>query len=752
MSKTYHSWEESRLEQKGEQQCILDLPCSCQIFDFLRDCLDYLKMFKSLGNTYAYLYCVRARSPLDLEETKVLEHIGSGTRWESLEDIANGIRFDMPGIKQKDTYRFFLWYRYKRSSRSERTSIVDEIREMFAYMAHLEKRLNMIGLLLFGPQIGTTIIRSSRRPGLPVVDDWECYKSMVGLFQKHYGSIRDYAMDHFLAFANICNNLDEKEAIEEAFKLTCSTKIRIPYDFNEVRNKTERFGSVFNSQGANAFNTFISSSGLAEVPFGGCSFTWCHKSATKMSKLDRFLISKSLMSSCPNISTISLDCFLSDHRPILLREFMLDYGPTPFRFFHYWIEVDGFVKVVEDTWKVASGDSPNAIFNLMNKLKFLKQKIQAWNFEWKNSSKSHSVSSKLELAYLDALIDNGEGVLVDGIWIENPSLVKTEFLNLFKSRFQKPSQDRLYINMEFPCKLSSTQQADLEIDVSNEEVKKAVWNCGIDKSPGPDGFTLGFYRHFWKLIEKDAVDAVKYFFKHGALPKVGEEKVNQVASKIGCLALKVPFSYLGTNARGIMSRIHSWKEIIDSMVVRLSKWKMKTLSIGGGLSVSSLYALNRAIMFKWVWRFTTQRSSLWARVIKAIHGDDGKIGNGEETVFWDEIWCDNEAFKYRYPRLYALETCKSIDVAAKFAHTSIDHSFRCCPRSGVEQTQLSDLRSKLAAVSLVDARDKWKWSLEGSGNFLVSSIRKLIDVKRLSDVSSKTRWIKVVPIKINILA
>nr|GFA02946.1 RNA-directed DNA polymerase, eukaryota, reverse transcriptase zinc-binding domain protein [Tanacetum cinerariifolium] len=178
----------------------------------------------------------------------------------------------------------------------------------------------------------------------------------------------------------------------------------------------------------------------------------------------------------------------------------------------------------------------------------------------------------------------------------------------------------------------------------------------------------------------------------------------------------------------------------------------------GGLGVSSLYALNRALMFKWVWRFTTQQSSLWARVIKAIHGDDGKwfhsqkLGNEKETVFWDEIWCDNEAFKYRYPRLYALETCKSIDVAAKFANTSIDHSFRRCPRSGVEQTQLFELRSKLAAVSLVDARDKWKWSLEGSGDFSVFSIGKLIDNKRLPDVSSKTRWIKVVPIKINIHA
>nr|GEZ08151.1 RNA-directed DNA polymerase, eukaryota [Tanacetum cinerariifolium] len=37
-------------------------------------------------------------------------------------------------------------------------------------------------------------------------------------------------------------------------------------DFNEVRDKRERFGSVFNRQGADNFNSFISSAGLVEVP------------------------------------------------------------------------------------------------------------------------------------------------------------------------------------------------------------------------------------------------------------------------------------------------------------------------------------------------------------------------------------------------------------------------------------------------------------------------------------------------------
>ena len=137
-----------------------------------------------------------------------------------------------------------------------------------------------------------------------------------------------------------------------------------------------------------------------------------------------------------------------------------------------------------------------------------------------------------------------------------------------------------------------------------------------------------------------------------------------------------------------MSRIHEWDEVVERVKTRLSKWKMKSLSIGGsltllksvlgsmttchtsifkvpmgvlrtlesirshffnghdlgcnkaswigwkkvlaskdkgGLGVSSLYALNRSLMFKWIWRFYTQGNSLWVRVIQAIYGEDGKI-------------------------------------------------------------------------------------------------------------------------------
>ncbi|GJV31021.1 hypothetical protein Tco_1391421 [Tanacetum coccineum] len=84
--------------------------------------------------------------------------------------------------------------------------------------------------------------------------------------------------------------------------------------------------------------------------------------------------------------------------------------------------------------------------------------------------------------------------MVEGDWVESSNMVKNEFLNHFKNRFNRPKSVRPMLNIEFPHHLNSMQQMDLEAEVSNEEIKKAVWDCGVDKSPGPDGFIFGFYK------------------------------------------------------------------------------------------------------------------------------------------------------------------------------------------------------------------------------------------------------------------
>ncbi|GJV49022.1 RNA-directed DNA polymerase, eukaryota [Tanacetum coccineum] len=122
-------------------------------------------------------------------------------------------------------------------------------------------------------------------------------------------------------------------------------------DFNEVRFERERMGSVFNSQGASEFNNFILNSGLVDIQLEGYSFTWAHPSASKMSKLDRFLVSEGLISLFPSMSAICLDRHLSDHRPILLRDVIADYGAIPFRLYHSWLGWEGFDQMVSNVWK-----------------------------------------------------------------------------------------------------------------------------------------------------------------------------------------------------------------------------------------------------------------------------------------------------------------------------------------------------------------------------------------------------------------
>nr|GEV21485.1 RNA-directed DNA polymerase, eukaryota, reverse transcriptase zinc-binding domain protein [Tanacetum cinerariifolium] len=194
-------------------------------------------------------------------------------------------------------------------------------------------------------------------------------------------------------------------------------------------------------------------------------------------------------------------------------------------------------------------------------------------------------------------------------------------------------------------------------------------------------------------------------------------------------------------------------------------------------------------MFKWVWRFFSQKNSLSVRVVKALHGEDGKIGkkvqpwypstwlniineieslklhgidlvsfttpklgNAVNTSFWDVALCGDIAFKNLVPRLYALKSMKNIEIASKLSYGGLEFSFRRNPRGGVEQAQFDRLKEMVECVNLSNSNDKLSWSLVGSGDFSVSSVRKLIDNDIIPKCISKMIWIKEVPIKINVHA
>lgn len=111
------------------------------------------------------------------------------------------------------------------------------------------------------------------------------------------------------------------------------------------------------------------------------------------------------------------------------------------------------------------------------------------------------------------------GVLVEGEWIDDPYKVKHEFLNHFSNRFSRPSGPNINLDTNMFKQISFEQNMDLESDVTYDEIKKAVWECGTNKSPGPDGFTFDFIRTYWKIINQDVVNAVREFFVTSKFPR-----------------------------------------------------------------------------------------------------------------------------------------------------------------------------------------------------------------------------------------
>ncbi|GJZ32866.1 hypothetical protein Tco_0578302 [Tanacetum coccineum] len=168
----------------------------------------------------------------------------------------------------------------------------------------------------------------------------------------------------------------------------------------------------------------------------------------------------------------------------------------------------------------------------------------------------------------------------------------------------------------------------------------------------------------------------------------------------------------------------------------------------GGLGVLSFYALNRALLLKWVWRFVSQDGSLWYHVIQAIYGVkinshpvryssnwcsilremnslkvkglyfmsfcSKRIGNGNSTNFWLDIWKGDSAFCELFPRVYALESVKDISVASKMAMQMDSIYFRdlhveeC---NGVECCSLFVMSTSWCAYADIGLSDQMEWVL-----------------------------------------
>nr|GEV76473.1 putative RNA-directed DNA polymerase, eukaryota, reverse transcriptase zinc-binding domain protein [Tanacetum cinerariifolium] len=217
-----------------------------------------------------------------------------------------------------------------------------------------------------------------------------------------------------------------------------------------------------------------------------------------------------------------------DHRLILLKELQVDYGPTPFKFFHSWLEMKGFKDLVEQTWKNDGiiNDCKMTPHALLSSIDVKHDLGTANEDDFRFRKESLKILGALERVELVDISQKKKwrqlairGILKDGNWIEDPSIVKSEFLGHFMARFQQSVGIIPVLDSNFISPISQCQRDLLERPFSRDEIKLAVWDCGGDKAPGPDGFSFKFFTFFWDLVKNDVVNFVHEFFHTSLFPQ-----------------------------------------------------------------------------------------------------------------------------------------------------------------------------------------------------------------------------------------
>ncbi|GJY67968.1 putative RNA-directed DNA polymerase, eukaryota, reverse transcriptase zinc-binding domain protein [Tanacetum coccineum] len=77
----------------------------------------------------------------------------------------------------------------------------------------------------------------------------------------------------------------------------------------------------------------------------------------------------------------------------------------------------------------------------------------------------------------------------------------------------------LNISGLFNKQVSEISNANMIRSVTNEEIKRAMFDIGDDKTPGPDGYTSAFFKRGWDVVGLDVCNAIRDFFDNGQILK-----------------------------------------------------------------------------------------------------------------------------------------------------------------------------------------------------------------------------------------
>lgn len=101
----------------------------------------------------------------------------------------------------------------------------------------------------------------------------------------------------------------------------------------------------------------------------------------------------------------------------------------------------------------------------------------------------------------------------DGAWLENEDDIAGAFMDFYRGLFAPSAVSNCDALLEFvDSVISDEDNVMLMKPISTVEIKRAAFEMGSLKAPGPDGFSGSFYHSSWNRVEADVVRMVRSFF------------------------------------------------------------------------------------------------------------------------------------------------------------------------------------------------------------------------------------------------
>ena len=382
------------------------------------------------------------------------------------------------------------------------------------------------------------------------------------------------------AFHTIVSRRPLWENIQEVSS-NCTKPWVVIGDFNSVLSPDEKSnGTDVTPYEVKDFLECSLASGLSDIRSIGCFFTWSNN--TVWSKIDRAMVNNLwLQAGFFGLANFLNAGCLSDHSPCivsLLQE--QKRSSKPFRFYNMWAMHDDFPKLVATNWSTPVEGFKQ--FVLAKRLQSLKGQLKLLNEKHYShiSSRAAKANSDLKDAQLelhdhprDVHIQNKVAKLrkeamclsdaercfyyqqakcthlkqsdrctkffhglvkrntrrnhiaaickTDGMFTLSQEQVADEFVKYYEQLLGNPQAcEPLIRDILGTGPLVSPDQIDaLTKDISVQEIRKALFDIGDDKSPGPDGYTSCFFKKAWQIVGDDFCGAIEEFFSSGSLLK-----------------------------------------------------------------------------------------------------------------------------------------------------------------------------------------------------------------------------------------